>query len=251
MSSLTLDRLTTVVVGMPGPPGIGLSASDKSGYDSAIAALQGTVGVVVQDEGTPLATRGTTVNFVGAGVTASGTGATKTVTIPGGALIVQEGDSTVDAAATTVDFNATDFDVTSSPAGEANVTRAKYPTIFANQSKDSGFSSVGTSTITVDSVEIGPGVSGVVYDIECEVHMRAGPDSSGFLRGFARIASDSSVAGERTGTVGGERSVCATSTKLGVTGDGSTTYTLAARANMDAGAGTISSSHIRGRMIPR
>jgi hypothetical protein len=38
--------------------------------------------LTVQDEGTPLATSATTLNFVGAGVTASGTGATKTITIP-------------------------------------------------------------------------------------------------------------------------------------------------------------------------
>jgi hypothetical protein len=40
--------------------------------------------LTVQDEGTPLATAATTVNFVGAGVTATGAGATKTITIPGG-----------------------------------------------------------------------------------------------------------------------------------------------------------------------
>lgn len=40
-------------------------------------------GVTVADEGTPLSTTATTLDFVGAGVTASGTGDTKTVTIPG------------------------------------------------------------------------------------------------------------------------------------------------------------------------
>jgi len=44
----------------------------------------GSVGVTVADEGTPLATAGTTLDFVGAGVTASGAGATKTITIAGG-----------------------------------------------------------------------------------------------------------------------------------------------------------------------
>lgn len=39
--------------------------------------------LTVQDEGSPLATAATTLNFVGAGVTASGTGPTKTITIPG------------------------------------------------------------------------------------------------------------------------------------------------------------------------
>lgn len=45
----------------------------------------GIAGITVDDEGTPLATLATTLDFVGAGVTASGTGATKTITIPGGA----------------------------------------------------------------------------------------------------------------------------------------------------------------------
>lgn len=40
--------------------------------------------LTVQDEGTPLATGATTIDFVGAGVTATGAGATKTITIPGG-----------------------------------------------------------------------------------------------------------------------------------------------------------------------
>lgn len=40
-------------------------------------------------------------------------------------ITVQEGDVTVDAAVTTLDFNATSFDVSSSPAGEANITLAE------------------------------------------------------------------------------------------------------------------------------
>tara|TARA_B100001057_G_scaffold369243_1_gene372865 strand:- start:6236 stop:9592 length:3357 start_codon:yes stop_codon:yes gene_type:complete len=46
----------------------------------------GTVGgaITIQDEGTPLTTSATTINFVGTGVTATGTGATKTITITGG-----------------------------------------------------------------------------------------------------------------------------------------------------------------------
>lgn len=38
--------------------------------------------LTVQDEGTPLATGATTLNFVGAAVTATGAGATKTITVP-------------------------------------------------------------------------------------------------------------------------------------------------------------------------
>jgi hypothetical protein len=43
----------------------------------------GPTGLTVEDEGTPLATAGTTLDFVGAGVVASGTGAEKTITIAG------------------------------------------------------------------------------------------------------------------------------------------------------------------------
>ena len=246
-----LDRLTVVKLGMPGPSGAGITASEKTTIDSRLTALEGTVGVVVQDEGGALATRGTTINFTGAGVTASGAGATKTVTIPGGALVVQENDVTVDAAATTLDFNGTDFDVTSSPAGEANVSRAKYPTIFASSTKSSAFPSLSTALQDIHTVEIGPLANGVVYDIECEVHARLSPDSTGYARVYARIAGDASVLGEQTGSVGGERSCHATTTKLNVTGDGVTTYTLRARADMDTSTGTVSSCHIRGRAIPR
>ena len=52
---------------------------------STITALTGVGGdITVQEEGSPLATAATTLNFVGAGVTATGTGATKTITITGG-----------------------------------------------------------------------------------------------------------------------------------------------------------------------
>ena len=38
-----------------------------------------------------------------------------------GSIAVEEGDSVVDAAATVLDFDASDFNITSSPAGEANI----------------------------------------------------------------------------------------------------------------------------------
>ena len=62
-------------------------------------------GVTVADEGTPLSTTATTLDFVGAGVTASGTGATKTITIPGGSgIVVKDEGSTLTTDATTLDF---------------------------------------------------------------------------------------------------------------------------------------------------
>lgn len=48
---------------------------------SGITGVGGSI--TVENEGTPLATAATTLDFVGAGVTASGTGAEKTITIPG------------------------------------------------------------------------------------------------------------------------------------------------------------------------
>lgn len=127
-----------------------------------------------------------------------------------------------------------------------------YGPIYAYQSKDSGFTALSTTLTTMDSVTIGPLANGVTYDIICEVHMRLSADaSSGFARAYARISTDASVIGNQTGTVGGERSCMATATKLSVVGDGATSYTLYARADMDTGTGTCASSHIRGIAIPR
>jgi hypothetical protein len=63
-------------------------------------------GITVEDEGTPLSTAATTLDFVGAGVTASGTGTTKTITItsgtgPGTELDYVEITSPVSITATT------------------------------------------------------------------------------------------------------------------------------------------------------
>lgn len=77
LSSVTSETDTTKVLKPDGTGGVEFGAAGSSG-------------VTVQDEGTPLATAGTTLNFVGAGVTASGTGATKTVTIPGGAAALDD-----------------------------------------------------------------------------------------------------------------------------------------------------------------
>ena len=54
-----------------------------SDYDW-VAQSGGGSSLTIQDEGTPLSTAATTLNFVGSGVVASGTGSTKTITISGG-----------------------------------------------------------------------------------------------------------------------------------------------------------------------
>jgi hypothetical protein len=56
---------------------------DSGGSEWIAATPSAGGGVTVQDEGTPLTTTATTLNFTGAGVTASGAGATKTIDIPG------------------------------------------------------------------------------------------------------------------------------------------------------------------------
>ena len=61
-----------------------LSATAFVGDGSGLTGIAAGGGVTVQDEGSSLATTGTTLNFVGSGVVASGTGATKTITISGG-----------------------------------------------------------------------------------------------------------------------------------------------------------------------
>lgn len=52
--------------------------------NAIIALAAGLFGVTMQDEGSPLATKGTTINVTGGGATVSGTGAVKTLNIPGG-----------------------------------------------------------------------------------------------------------------------------------------------------------------------
>lgn len=62
-----------------------LYSKDDAGVETLMSGGAGG-SLTVQDEGTPLATAATTMNFVGAGVVASGAGATKTITISGGAF---------------------------------------------------------------------------------------------------------------------------------------------------------------------
>jgi len=92
----------------------------------------GTAGVTVQDEGVPLATTATTVNFVGTAVVASGTGATKTITINHQSL-----DGKVDKV-TGKELSTNDFD---------NAAKDKLTNIAANANNytlpAAGLSSIG------------------------------------------------------------------------------------------------------------
>lgn len=86
--------------------GITVTAVDDSGSDEIDITISAAASAItVQDEGTPLATAATTLNFVGSGVTASGTGGTKTITVTSGsAITVQDEGSSLTTAATTLNF---------------------------------------------------------------------------------------------------------------------------------------------------
>ncbi len=76
---LDVNNLTVELV-------IDTAADTFAFFDDSVAAMRKAplnliTGVTVQDEGTPLVTLGTTLNFVGPGVVASGAGGTKTITI--------------------------------------------------------------------------------------------------------------------------------------------------------------------------
>jgi hypothetical protein len=79
---------------------IGSDGRVTSATNVAIAYPAATINT--QDEGVPLSSTVTTLNFVGAGVTASGAGATTTVTVPSGSISPVGYTTTVTAAGTTV-----------------------------------------------------------------------------------------------------------------------------------------------------
>lgn len=79
---------------------------DDDNITFAEFASGGSFTLTVQDEGTPLSTGATTLNFTGSGVTASGTGATKTINVPGGisGITVQDEGTPLSTDATTLNF---------------------------------------------------------------------------------------------------------------------------------------------------
>ncbi len=103
----TYPNPTLAVVGSAGTFGNSTNVpqvtTDTKGRVTAISNVAiafPTATITTQDEGTPLSSTVTTLNFVGAGVTASGAGATTTVTIPG--TVTLTGDASGVNSATTV-----------------------------------------------------------------------------------------------------------------------------------------------------
>ncbi len=64
------------------------------------------------------------VLYAGSGSAATAAHSDHTHVAGGAVITIQEGDSDVDTAVTTLDFDASDFNVSSSPAGEANISLA-------------------------------------------------------------------------------------------------------------------------------
>lgn len=102
---------------------------------SVASLVAGGAGVTVKDEGTPLATVGTTLDFVGAGVTATGTGTTKTITISGGggsafsgARVYRSTDQTLSGGGGAILCNSERYDTDSYHSTVSNTARLTAPT---------------------------------------------------------------------------------------------------------------------------
>lgn len=106
---IVLSELKTAVnplgaVVVSGVPTAGQVLKATSGVAAGWAADSGSgAAITVQDEGTPLATDATVLNFTGAGVTASGAGGTKTINIPGGGSTTIANNLTTTVAGSALD----------------------------------------------------------------------------------------------------------------------------------------------------
>ena len=107
-------------------------------------------------------------------------------------IVVQENDVTIDAAAGTLDFLGTDFDVTSSPAGEANIQLATTLTANARVAvnKNSG-ATVGTRR-RLNFIE-GTGVTLTIADDagneEVDITIAASGGTTSIARTFLTMGS--------------------------------------------------------------
>ena len=97
--------------------GSNVTLTRNGAQEVTIAASGGSQGITIQDEGTPLSTLATTLNFTGSGVTASGTGATKTIDVTGGG----SGTVTIEKNVYTGNGSTTTFNTSSAIANENNV----------------------------------------------------------------------------------------------------------------------------------
>ena len=114
----------TGIVTFTSADGLGFSTTDLRG---------GTI--TVQEEGTPLTTAATTLNFVGSSVTASGTGTTKTITI-------SDSGSTFDALTDTNTTGIADGDLV-----KWDAVTSKYIPTTVNEADTTGDLSIGGALV--------------------------------------------------------------------------------------------------------
>ena len=90
--------------------------------------------ITIQDEGSPLSTAATTINFVGTGVVASGTGATKTITISSASGIAEVNSDTTPQLGGDLDLNSNNITGTGdiNIAGTITSTSAGTPTLTSS-----------------------------------------------------------------------------------------------------------------------
>jgi|13_taG_2_1085334.scaffolds.fasta_scaffold01968_3 hypothetical protein len=90
--------------------------------------------ITIQDEGSPLSTAATTINFVGAGVVASGTGATKTITISSASGIAEVNSDTTPQLGGDLDLNSNNITGTGdiNISGTITSTAAGTPTLTSS-----------------------------------------------------------------------------------------------------------------------
>lgn len=118
--------------------------------------------------------------------------------------------------------------------------------IYATKTLGYASHAVGTGLGTIDSVNYGPLVAGVTYDLYTYVMGQVNAASSGFCTIYANTGVGSSIGGMRVGTVGGERPCAALAVSPGILGDGVTIYNAQLRAT---GGGVAGSSIMDGIIV--
>lgn len=197
------------------------------GTNSMPWAIAGAAGITVQEEGTPLATTGTTLNFVGLAVAATGTGATKTITVsePDNAAHLADTSDAHDGSAISIAdagnyFTGTDVEAALQELGAAGAGGLTV--------KDEG-SALSTAATTLDFVGSGVTASGTGATKTITIATAAGELD------YVQITAPVTISATSAATAG------AVLTGNAVTYDGSTTvmiHVFASRARTAAGSGS-------------
>jgi hypothetical protein len=139
-------------------------------------------GITIQEEGVPLTTSATTLNFVGSAVEATGGGSTKTVTITGGGI----GTETSSGGSITLDLSsAQDHKVTASGITTITVSGGTEGDSHTVRIVNSGIATVGFSTYFLfpsGSTPVLPTASGAISLLSFTVH-RVGTAGTQLLAG--------------------------------------------------------------------